>query len=236
MASEAGSTMDDNIRWQRIVGALICSRAKRISDDARFELDDNAEASASESRNIEERLYANMFTVAAVVAGRTPRIQRQCWAFQRNERWFEDTLPNLTEHHFKQAFRVSSSTFRYLVESLRVLERENTNMRLAIPLEKRVAVGLYRLSSSAEDRTIAHLFGIGRSTVNTLFREFCTAVIEQLEGEWLCMVRRCEMTHHMREFYAVTGFPQAVGALDGCHFPVSPPKVHAADYHNYKGW
>ncbi|CAN7978825.1 unnamed protein product, partial [Ixodes persulcatus] len=27
-----------------------------------------------------------------------------------------------------------------------------------------------------------------------------------------------------------------IGALDGCHFPISPPKVNASDYHNYKGW
>ncbi|KAH7944281.1 hypothetical protein HPB52_017884 [Rhipicephalus sanguineus] len=44
------------------------------------------------------------------------------------------------------------------------------------------------------------------------------------------------MADHVREFFAVTGFPQAVGALDGCHFPVSPPKKHATDYYNYKGW
>ncbi|KAL3192606.1 hypothetical protein MRX96_058828 [Rhipicephalus microplus] len=45
-----------------------------------------------------------------------------------------------------------------------------------------------------------------------------------------------DMEEHMREFFAVTGFPQGVGALDGCHFPVSPPKKYASDYYNYKGW
>ncbi|XP_037572065.2 uncharacterized protein LOC119454136 [Dermacentor silvarum] len=44
------------------------------------------------------------------------------------------------------------------------------------------------------------------------------------------------MDDHVREFFAVTGFPQAVGALDGCHFAISPPKEHAADCYNYKGW
>ncbi|KAL1476368.1 hypothetical protein MTO96_036555 [Rhipicephalus appendiculatus] len=101
---------------------------------------------------------------------------------------------------------------------------------------KRVAIGLYRLCSSAEDRTIAHLFGVGRSTVNVVWRQFSTAVIEQLESQWICMVQREDMADHVREFFAVTGFPQAVGALDGCHFPVSPPNKHATDYYNYKGW
>lgn len=111
-----------------------------------------------------------------------------CGFFQKNERWFEDTLPNLIEFHFKQAFRVTPSTFRYLVKSLAcVLNRLSTQMRMAISVEKRVAIGLYRLCSSAEDRTIAHLFAVGRSTVNVLWRQFCTAVIEQLEGQWLCM-------------------------------------------------
>ncbi|KAL1472763.1 hypothetical protein MTO96_039121 [Rhipicephalus appendiculatus] len=50
------------------------------------------------------------------------------------------------------------------------------------------------------------------------------------------MVRREDMVDHARKFFAVTGFPQAVGALDGCHFPVSPPKKRATDYYNCKGW
>ncbi|XP_042148098.1 uncharacterized protein LOC121836876, partial [Ixodes scapularis] len=159
------------------------------------------------------------------------------WTFQRNERWFEDTLPHLGEFHFKQAFRVSPATFRFLVELCRcLLERERTNMGEPISLEKRVAVGLYRLCLSAEDRTIAHVFGIGRSIVNMLYKDFCDAVIQKLENVWLRMVRSDEMTAHMREFFGVFGFPHAVGALDGCHFPVSPPKEHATDYHNYKGW
>lgn len=146
-------------------------------------------------------------------------------------------MPHLGDQHFKEAFRVTPVTFRYLVESCRSsLERQTTVMKDPISVEKRVAVGLYRLCSTAEDRTIAHLFGIGRSTVNVLFRQFCAAVITILEDDWVGMVPPDGMAAHMREFHAVTGFPQAVGALDGCHFPVSPPKASATDYYNYKGW
>lgn len=109
-------------------------------------------------------------------------------------------------------------------------------MHESVTIAKRVAVGLYKLCSSAEDRTVAHLFDIGRSTANVIYREFCETVVKVLEGQWVRMLTAEEMPHHIREFYAVCGFPQAIGALDGCHLPVSPPKEHASDYLNYKGW
>ncbi|KAH7957874.1 hypothetical protein HPB52_024039 [Rhipicephalus sanguineus] len=95
-----------------------------------------------------------------------------------------------------------------------VSERQTTWLRKPISVEKRVAVGLYRLCSSAEDRTIARLFGIGRSTVNVLYREFCKAVISQREREWLHMIRQEDMKEHLGEFFAFSGFPQGIGALD----------------------
>lgn len=232
---EGAATGTDGELPNHLVAALLCMRAKRLCDKGHLDL--AIEAQASVTRRHKQRLLANAFTIAAVMAASSPRITRERWAFERNERWFEDTLPNLGEFHFKQALRVSPTTFRYLVDSCRcVLERETTNMRESISVEKRMAVGLYRLCSSAEDRTIAHLFGIGRSTVNVIYREVCSAVIAKLEGKWIRMVPQNEMTDHIREFYSVSGFPQAVGALDGCHFPVSPPKDSATDYHNYKGW
>ncbi|EEC02249.1 hypothetical protein IscW_ISCW000460 [Ixodes scapularis] len=69
-----------------------------------------------------------------------------------------------------------------------------------------------------------------------LYKDFCDAVIKKLEDVRLRKVRSDEITAHMTEFFAVFGFPHAVGALDGCHFPVSPPKEHATDVYNYKEW
>nr|XP_037274460.1 uncharacterized protein LOC119167103 [Rhipicephalus microplus] len=50
------------------------------------------------------------------------------------------------------------------------------------------------------------------------------------------MLSPSEMAEHIREFMAVSDFLQAVGALNSCHFLVSPPQEHATDYYNYKGW
>ncbi|XP_077505085.1 uncharacterized protein LOC144114929 [Amblyomma americanum] len=187
-------------------------------------------------REIRRRLLANNALLIALASSRRT-VRRQVWAYPRNERWFEDTLPGLGSRHFRQSFRVSETSFRYLVDVCRpAMERQVTNMREPIPVEKRVAVALYKLCSCAEDRAVADVFGIGRSTVNELYREFCETVVATLEHEWVKMPTAVDMRAHIREFEAMCGFPQAVGALDGCHIAVSPPKEHASDYYNYKGW
>lgn len=199
-------------------------------------LENEIECAKAESDNLKRQLLFSS-GLRAATADRTGTVQRERWCYERNERWFEDTLPHLGERFFRQSFRVSPSTFRYIVESCRpLLQREDTVMRPAISVEKRVAVSLYKLCSSAEDRSIANLFALGRSTVNTLYREFCEAVVDLLEEKWVKMPSAVNMADHITAFNAVCDFPQAVGALDGCHFPVSPPKEFAVDYYNYKGW
>ncbi|KAL1484694.1 hypothetical protein MTO96_032431 [Rhipicephalus appendiculatus] len=109
-------------------------------------------------------------------------------------------------------------------------------MRKAIPLTRRVTIGLYRLATSAEERTVANLFGVNRSSVDIIFREFCDAIVRRLEPRFVRFPRAQELAEHIRQFAAVAGFPQRVGALDGCHIEVCPPKEHDTDYYNYKGW
>lgn len=199
-------------------------------------LESEADAAKAAKDSIKQQLqFGSSLLCALELSARV--CNRSIWAFRRNERWFEETVPHLGEQNFKQSFRMNRATFRFIVESLRGnLERQCTNMRETITPEKRVAIGLYKLCSSAEDRTVANLFGVGRSTVNTIYRQFCEAVVCVLEREWIKVMTAEEMTRHIQEFEAVTGFRQGVGALDGCHFPISPPKEHATDYYNYKGW
>lgn len=162
--------------------------------------------------------------------------ERHVWSYHRSSSWYDTTLPNLPDSTFRENFRVSRSTFAYIVNACECMRRRDTNMRQAIPLDKRVAIGLYRLASSAEERTVAHLFGVSRPSVNLIFREFCRVVVQRLEHLYIRFPQPCELAEHLRQFEAVLGFPQGVGALDGCHLEVCPPKDNASDYYNYKGW
>ncbi|XP_040071660.1 uncharacterized protein LOC120844100 [Ixodes scapularis] len=199
-------------------------------------LEERIQAAEMEEDELEERLMATNFPVATLLAEKWTTIPRERAVYVRSGRWFEETLPRMGDLYFRVCFRVSSTTFRYLVDVGRPsMLRQDTAMKTAITVQKRVAISLYRLCSSAEERTIGHLFAVGQSVVNETYRKFCDVTIEELEAHTITMIRNEDLDNHTHEFQAVLGFPNAIGAVDGCHLPVSPPKDLAVDYHNYKG-
>ncbi|KAG0416447.1 hypothetical protein HPB47_006409, partial [Ixodes persulcatus] len=84
-------------------------------NERHLELDANAQARISS--DIDQQLQADAFTIDALMTDSLPVISPERWTFQRNERWFEDTLPDLGKFHFKQVFRISPATFIFQVES-----------------------------------------------------------------------------------------------------------------------
>ena len=90
-----------------------------------------------------------------------------------------DIVPRTTNKQFKENFRIERSTFLELVQQIGPhLQKNDTALRVAIPVEQRIALSLYSLGSSTELRTIGHLFGIGKSTADSILHEFCSTVVE----------------------------------------------------------
>ena len=132
---------------------------------------------------------------------------------------------------------MSRETFTYLCNQLRPrIERMNTRMRQAISVEKRVAVTLWTLATPAEYRTIGHLFGIARATVCTILHDTCEAIVEVLLKRYISFPTGNKLQQVIDGFESRWGVPQCVGAVDGCHIPVSPPALCHTDYYNRKGW
>ena len=48
----------------------------------------------------------------------------------------------------------------------------------------------------------------------------------------LCLSNEVEMQSIIREFKEISGFPQAVGAIDGCHIRIKSSLKDAEDYIN----
>lgn len=134
-------------------------------------------------------------------------------------------------------FRMSKQTFIYLCNQLRPeIERQDTHLRRAISTEQRVAVTLWCLATPSEYRTIAHLFGIARSTVCSIVHDTCHAIVSSLMKSYIKFPTGDELQKVVDGFNAKWGFPQCVGAIDGSHIPISAPELHHTDYYNRKGW
>ncbi|KAL3182051.1 hypothetical protein MRX96_035306 [Rhipicephalus microplus] len=88
------------------------------------------------------------------------------------------------------------------------MQRQTTNMRETVSVQKRVAVALYKLCSSAEDRTVANLFDLGRSTVTTIHREFGDIVVEALEDQqlehWMAVISLSRLPKKMPSTAKIT--------------------------------
>ncbi|XP_054083754.1 putative nuclease HARBI1 isoform X2 [Zeugodacus cucurbitae] len=161
---------------------------------------------------------------------------RHIWKFDRGGIFWEHDVPTMDDSRFKEKFRLDRRAFKKVCEKVKSIGKMDSNMRRCISLEKRVAIALFSLGSAAEYRTVASLFGVGRSTVGEIVIDFCHEVCGTLSDCINAYPPHPQELRRIVEGFKLMGFPQCFGAVDGCHIEVQPKKVEAIDYYNYKGW
>ncbi|GAA6105403.1 protein ANTAGONIST OF LIKE HETEROCHROMATIN PROTEIN 1 isoform X1 [Tachysurus ichikawai] len=158
------------------------------------------------------------------------------WVHQRANDWWTVVVPNFTDDQWSQNFRMSEDTFLYLCYRLRTaMEKRDTNFRLCVPIKKRVAIALWKLTTNSELRLVSHLFGVGVTTVWRCVREFCSAVNEVLLPELIPFPNDDKLMEMAMNFEQRYGLPQCVGVIAGSHIPNVPTEYHA-EYFNHMGW
>ena len=104
--------------------------------------------------------------------------------------WWDRIVMDTFQHQdWVENFLMSKERFIYLCDKLRpVISCQDTRFRKCISTEKRVALTLWCLATPTEYRTLAHLFGIARSTV-------CMIVHTNLQGN-------CRYSHERIYFFS----------------------------------
>ena len=81
-----------------------------------------------------------------------------------------------------------------------------------------------------------YFFGIGRSTVCNILHAVSEAIVEKLLPKIIRLPNETEVQTIIRQFEEISGFPQAVGAIDGYHIRIKAALKDAEDYINRKGY
>jgi len=123
---------------------------------------------------------------------------------------------------------MKKSTFDYIRTQLfSELSPNPLAFRPSLSVEKKVAIVIFKLLSCSEYRVVGNLFGVHKSTVHTCVYQFCKAINELLRPLHKFIAQSIKLR---------TGMEQLIGAIDGTHIPILPPKIGFRDFVNRKGW
>ncbi|XP_006001092.1 uncharacterized protein LOC102354795 [Latimeria chalumnae] len=173
----------------------------------------------------------------ALLNTHTIRIRRLWTKTRSSVLWNTVIEKAFTNFDWMDNFRVSRATFDFICTKLRpTIQRRDTNMRRAIPVEVRLAMTLWRLGTCCEYSTIEHLFGVSKSTVCIIVRDVCDAIVNILTPEYIHVPTGEQLQEVMNGFEECFGLPQTAGALCSTHIPILPPRENPNDYYNEKGW
>ncbi|KAM0867227.1 hypothetical protein ACQ4PT_042125 [Festuca glaucescens] len=154
-------------------------------------------------------------------------------AKEEDGEWWETVgSPWYPDADFKRHFHMSRSTFEALCEMLApAVEKEDTQMRDAIPVRKRVVVVVFLLSTGQSLRGIKKRFGI--STVHKLVREVCAAITATVLPQFVVWPDAATAASVAAKFKALTGgIPDVIGAVYTTHIHIKAPEHYVVDYYN----
>lgn len=167
------------------------------------------------------------------------RNPRTLWSKPRRRGWLAHVLKYRDEHDFFESFKMKKKTFQYICDMLRKILEPKLNLRtprIPIGVEEQVAICVYYLGCCAELRVIGEIFGYAKSTIWKCVRRVCQSIVDILLPIWIKMPNQDECEKLSLLFEIRTGLPQIIGAIDGSHIPISPPKEGGSDFINRKGW
>ena len=163
------------------------------------------------------------------------REARRFWSIERPQLWFEsiwgsEELSALNDY-WRQEFRFSKTTFQEVIQIVRRdLEKRNTNFRQAIPIEKRIAIALWRLSTGNSYRSTAAVFGVGKSTAVQITNTFCNSIVKVAGNLIKFPKTERETAIAIEKFSEVCKIPQVIGAIDATHVSIFAPPKDPVDY------
>lgn len=129
------------------------------------------------------------------------RLWAHDWGLFRPGFFDQNLLGSFNAREFKCRMRMDVSTFENLYTTFAPdLQKKNTSMRLAIPLQVKVVVSILRLATCNSMQVIADLYWIGLSSSQLAIFQFCGAIKKFLQRKFINWPFSSTMDKYAQEF------------------------------------
>ncbi|XP_065068261.1 LOW QUALITY PROTEIN: uncharacterized protein LOC135693659 [Rhopilema esculentum] len=110
------------------------------------------------------------------------------------------------------------------------MEKIDTKFRKAIPIQKRVAITLWRLSTGNSFRSTAAVFGVGKSSAVDITKQFCKFIPKGSSIFIKFQRNERKNFYSFGKFSEICKTPQVIGAIDATHVEIIAPENSPIDY------
>ena len=199
-------------------------RKKKKSRQMRFSV-----LKLSQRKNRASKTEISLLSLSLFFKSTTGKTKRGIWQLERQELWFDEMWQkrsNNSYQYWKTDFRMTGKTFKKLKLVSLDLSNEDKKFRKSIPVQKRVAITLWKLSTRNSFRTIGKTFAVGKPTAVPMTKDFCKE-LRRLSKEYIKFpVASDEVENPIKKFKTCCNskIPQRIGAVDGTHIYIKTPQ------------
>ena len=174
------------------------------------------------------------------------RSPRRFWSAPRGKGFWENEVSfnwrnmgrefsDWEEKQYLLNYRVSKSTFWFLCETYgKLMKKEDTRLRKAIPFTKRFAILLHWLAQGLSFMQVSALYAVAKSTSISIIHEGVIVLLHHLVPASIKFPTGSELKQVIDDFESLCGLPLCAGAIDGTFMEINKPTEFGDTYYCYK--
>ncbi|CAG4978599.1 unnamed protein product [Parnassius apollo] len=134
--------------------------------------------------------------------------------------FYENTVVNFTEEDYLEKFRMKKSTVQALISYLQDFMKSDSTV---VPIDKKVHIFLWLLTSDDSFSEVATLYGLHKSSISYIFYEMASTLCK-LRYDFISWPSLEEQHMTRIKINSRHKFPNCVGLIDACRFKVGAKK------------
>ncbi|XP_077149254.1 uncharacterized protein LOC143810032 [Ranitomeya variabilis] len=187
---------------------------------------------------------ALMFEAARLLEERRPKRKRRMWTrswlLKRSTLSHMGLIRELRDNNpqdFRNYLRMSEESFKLILAAVTpLIQKRDTPMRAAVPVDERLAVTLRFLATGRSLQDLRFSAAVSRPLLSVLIPETCEAIVQSLRHYMEFPKTADDWKKISCDFEQLWQFPNCGGALDGKHVRITQPANSGSFFYNYKGY